>query len=197
MSWYIPNGNPEINNTKIESRAIKAKIKNDKLHFIKARALKDLCIKPEKDEQYHIITEKQFNAYAFILYILESEIIEELYLAIYRINEPTVQSLIDIIEGQKINKATFIISNYFNQTKKPEKWAIKLRQYCESRDNTYHAYTHNHSKVVCIKTATEKYVFEGSGNMSDNARIEQYLFINSSEIFDFHKNWMQSIIEQK
>jgi len=108
------------------------KIKNDNVHFVKARALADLCKIPVEGEQYRIITEKQFNAYAFILYILETYVIEEMYLAIYRINKPTVDSIIGLID---------------------------------------------------------------SGNMSDNARIEQYLFENNKEVFEFHKNWMTELCQ--
>jgi len=179
----------------VEQKAKKRIIKNDKIHRLKAKALSDLCIKPELDEQWRIITEKQFNAYALILYLIESEIIEEMHLAIYRINEPTVRSIIDLIDSGRIKKATFVISNFFNQTKKPERWALMLRAYAERKQNVNHKYTHNHAKVLCVKTKTGYYVFEGSGNMSDNARIEQYLFENNKEIYEFHKEWMENITE--
>ena len=54
----------------------------------------------------------------------------------------------------------------------------------------------NHTKIIGIKTANnEYYVAEGSGNMSNNARIEQYLFEQSKESYDFHKSWIKDIIE--
>ena len=31
--------------------------------------------------------------------------------------------------------------------------------------------------------------------MSDNARIEQYVYENNKKVFDFHKNWMLDLIE--
>jgi len=178
----------------LKSRALKRIIKNNELHFLKAKALSDLCVKPKKNEQYRIITEKQFNAYALILHLLESEIIEEMYLAIYRVNEPTVESIIDFIETGKIKQATFIISNFFNQTKKPEVWAIKLKEYCDTRKNVNHIYIHNHSKVLAIKTKNDYFVFEGSENMSDNARIEQYIYENNEQVYNFHKDWMTKLI---
>jgi len=183
------------NNTEIlKQKALKRIVKNNEIHFIKAKALSDLCIKPKPNEQYRIITEKQFNAYALILYVMESEIIEEMYLAIYRVNEETVQSIIEFIDSGQIKKATFIISNFFNQTKKPEKWAIKLKDYCEGKENVKHVYTHNHAKVLAIRTnKNEHYIFEGSGNMSDNARIEQYVFENNKDVFEFHKEWMSNL----
>jgi hypothetical protein len=149
-------------------------------------------------EQYRIVTEKQFNAFAVILAILEEEDIEEMHLAIYRINEPTVDSLINFIDAGRIKTATFIISNFFNQTKRPEKWAIRLKDFADTRSCVKHAYIHNHSKVLCVKTVTgNHYVFEGSGNMSDNARIEQYLYENNEVTYNFHKEWMSELIEKQ
>jgi hypothetical protein len=178
----------------LKQKALKRIIKNNKIHFIKAKALSDLCGIPNKNEQFRIITEKQFNAYALILHLLEKELIEEMYLAIYRINQPTVKSIINFIESGKIKKATFVISNFFNQTKKPERWAIMLKDFCDNNANSKHIYIHNHAKVLAIKTKVGHYVFEGSGNMSDNARIEQYVYEENKEVFDFHKNWMLKLI---
>lgn len=181
----------------LEDKAMKKKIKNDDIHFFKANKLNSICPTPLKGEQYRIITEKQFNAYALILHLLQDNVIEELYLAIYRINEPTVDSLIEFIESGKIKKATFVISSFFNQTKKPEAWAKKLRLYCEVKENCEHVYVHNHSKVLAIRTeGNDNFVFEGSGNMSDNARVEQYLYENCKESFEFHKNWMVELVKK-
>ena len=177
----------------VQQKALKKLMINQHRHMIKAKALSDLCIKPNPGEQYRIITEKQFNAFAFLLTLLETEVIEEMYIAIYRINEPTVTSIINYIEAGKIKQASFVISNFFNQTKKPEKWAIQLKMFCDSHENCRHAYVHNHAKVVAARTITGHYVFEGSGNMSDNARIEQYLYENSRESFEFHKDWINSL----
>lgn len=181
--------------TSLKQRALKQIKKNNEIHFLKAKALSDLCVIPKKNEQYRIITEKQFNAYALILHLLETHQINEMYLAIYRINQPTVNSIIEFIESGKIKKATFVISNFFNQTKKPEIWAIKLREFCDQNANCKHIYTHNHAKVLAIKTSDNNhYVFEGSGNMSDNARIEQYVYENNKAVFEFHKQWMNNLI---
>jgi hypothetical protein len=177
----------------VMTKAMKKRIRNAEIHTMKANALTDLCTKPNPGEQWRIITEKQFNAYAFILHLLHSEEIEELHIAIYRINEPTVEDLISLIDAGRIKKATFIISSFFNQTKKPERWALRLREYCEGNPNTQHTYTWNHAKIVAAKTKTGHYVFEGSGNMSDNARIEQYLYENCEETYNFHRDWMDEL----
>lgn len=194
---YATNNDITIDRKVIEDKSIKRVLKNNHIHTIKAKQLSDLCGLPKPDEQFRIITEKQFNAYSLILQLLESEVIDEMYLAIYRINKETVESLINFIESGKIKRATFVISNFFNQTRRPEKWALMLRGFAEGNENVNHVYTHNHSKVLAVKTSSGSYyVFEGSGNMSDNARIEQYIYENSKVMFDFHKEWMLSLIKE-
>lgn len=190
------DGKNVISKKAIEDKAIKRIIKNNEIHYIKAKALNDLCQYPKKNEQYRIITEKQFNAYSLILSVLQNEnSIDELLIAIYRINESTVNSIIDFIEAGKIKKASFVISNFFNQTKKPEKWALKLKDFADNNENVKHCYIHNHSKVICINIKNDYYVFEGSGNMSDNARIEQYLYENNKQSYEFHKDWISKIVK--
>lgn len=57
--FFIPEETPE---DKAQHRTLKRVMKNDKIHLIKANSLDDLCPRPGKNEQYRIITEKQFNA---------------------------------------------------------------------------------------------------------------------------------------
>lgn len=187
------NKDSAIEEQKIKSAALKRSLKNTETLYLMARNLNDICRPPKKDEQYVIVTEKSFNAFALVLSVIEKSIIDELYFAIYRINEPTVNSLIQFIREGKIKQGGFIISNFFNQTKKPEKWAITLMEFCKTNDDFKFCYVHNHAKIMCLKESDNYFVFEGSGNMSDNARIEQYRYDNSQELYEFHKNWMQSL----
>lgn len=182
----------------LDSKAVRAKIKNENLHLIRSRDLDELCERPRPGEQWRMITEKKFNAYALILSAINAKAdIEEMYLAIYRINQPTVASLTELITDGKIKKANFIISNFFQASKRPEKWANQLRAFSDMHPNCRHAYVNNHSKVLLLKTADgDHLVFEGSGNMSDNARIEQYLYENNEMIYNFHKEWMDEVIEK-
>lgn len=181
----------------LRQRAVKRRMRNDELHFKSAKALEDLCVEPRQGEQWRIVTEKAFNAYALILHVVRTRVIDELCLAVYRINEPTVEAIIEMVTDGRIKKATFIISSFFNQTKKPERWAMRLKEFADADPRCRHVYTHNHAKVVCIKSGEDHFVFEGSGNMSDNARIEQYLYENNEMTYNFHKQWMEELADGK
>ena len=181
----------------LKQRAIKMQQKNDAIHTQKARALAELCETPKPGEQWRIITEKQFNAYALILSVLERGQIEELYIAIYRINQPTVASIIQLIEDGRIKQAHFVMSSFFTQTKVAEAWANRVEEFCKNHPRAHACFVHNHSKVVLIKTGSNHFVFEGSGNMSNNACIEQYLYENNAKTYNFHRDWMRELIFSK
>lgn len=199
MNYSMPFTTIKQDNSEVSSKgivtpsALKRYHKNIELGYRMAADLSDLCDLPKPGEQYVIITEKQFNAFALVLSIIQTQIIDELYFAIYRINQPTVDALIQFINDGRILKGGFIISNFFNLTKKPEKWAQRLVNYCQSNSNFKCAYVHNHAKILCLREKENYYVFEGSGNMSDNARIEQYRYENCRDVFKFHEKWMTKI----
>lgn len=179
----------------VSDSAEKKFVENEKRHYAAARALSDLCAEPAEGEQWRIVTEKSFNAYAFICQLLQGGNIDDLWLAIYRINESTVRALTEMISDGRIRHANFIISSFFNQTKKPERWALQLARFCaENAKKTRFVYLHNHAKVVAAKRGDAYFVFEGSGNMSDNARIEQYLYERSETTYRFYERVFDDLI---
>lgn len=181
----------------VEDRALKRFIKNEQQTFNASRNLDSLAKRPKKNQQYRLVTEKSFNAYALIKSVLSTGQIEELYIAIYRINEPKVVSICNLIESGNIKKATFVVSNFFRETKKPEVWADKLATFCdEHRDVARIAFVHTHCKICLIHKNDDYYILEGSGNMSDNARIEQYIYENNEKAFNFHKEWMEDVVNK-
>ena len=68
--------------------------------------------------------------------------------------------------------------------------------YSRSKENVKIVFANNHAKVFLAKTKCNKHiVFEGSGNLADNGRIEQYLLENNKTTFDFHKEWILNTID--
>lgn len=143
-------------------------------------------------KQYRLVTEKNFSALVALEYFLEKYAVCEMHLAIYRMNYPAVLRLKEIAaSGLPLN---IIVSSFFRENKKYEKWTRELELFAKTADNVRLSFAWSHAKIFLCKTQTgEHFVFEGSGNLSDNARIEQYLVEDSREMFDFHKNWMNEI----
>lgn len=163
-------------------------------------SLNDLCLEslnkinelskiPSKNEHIRIVTKKAINSFDFILAILVNENIDELIMAVYRIGKKIVSQLHDLQKSGKIKKITILINDGFPKlvpdcwnlikSKESKKWIIKLEN--------------NHTKILLIDTLKNKYIVEGSGNMSINARIEQYCFDNNNDIYNFHYEWISKI----
>ena len=151
---------------------------------------------PEKNEQIRIITQKSFNAFAILLYIAEKVNIEELILGVFRIDKNSVTGIKELYESMNIKQITIILSSFFIQTKKPEQSAQMLIEFAKDKENIKIVFCWNHTKIMGVKTNDDKYyIVEGSGNMTDNAKIEQYLFEQSKEMFYFHKSWMEELLK--
>lgn len=144
---------------------------------------------PKKNEQIRIVTKKAINTFDFILAILDEEIINNLTIAIYRIGKKTASQLKELQDTNKINKITILINDGFPKLI-PDCWNL-LKTY-ESKKFILKL-ENNHTKIILAETNKNNYVIEGSGNLSINARIEQYMFENNKNVFNFHKNWINKI----
>ena len=195
--WAEDKAHSTIDDLAINQRALSRKIQYNDLAYTRAKNLADLCKLPSENQQYRIITEKAFNAFALIKYILEEHDIQEVYISIYRINQPIVETIIEMVQENVIPKITFIFSNFFTNTTKSERWVHIIKDFAEQDSRCRAAFVHNHSKVALIKTRCNKhFILEGSGNMSDNARIEQYILEQNKEVYDFHKEWMEEVYDK-
>lgn len=146
--------------------------------------------------QYRIVTTKNMNALTAIYALLQNHEPEEIIIAIYRMNQPAVVKIIGLSETVPIS---ILISSFFRENKKYENWTRMLINAAKDNPNLTVKSTWSHAKVTLIKTKCGKHiVFEGSGNLSDNARIEQYILENNKQAYEFHKNWiMEAMSEDK
>lgn len=162
-----------------------------KFHGFKLESIKTLCGRfPEKDEIFFIWTVNSFNAFTFIPYTIKySGVIEKLIISTYSINSRIVDSLFNYILKGKILQVKILISD-----------SIKYRMprvvdhldslVAGNNDKISVIYDWNHSKITLIKSGDMHLVVEGSGNFSENAKNEQYIFLNSPVVFDFRSKWI-------
>lgn len=138
--------------------------------------------------QLRLITDMAINALVVLEKIGQRYEIEEAHICVYRMNQRSVNWIKEHLHDAGI-QATVLLSNFFRENKRYEAWfnnilALKSDKFIVKTGCL-------HAKVFCCRTACGKhFVFEGSGNLSDNARLEQYIFEQSKQTFDFHKGWM-------
>jgi hypothetical protein len=156
------------------------------MHYQKIKSLPaDLLRLPTPEEIFFLQTEASFNAFTFIPLIAKHQGIKELYASTYSINIRVVQALIQLHDEGIVEQITLMISD--SMIKRNPTTIDLLNSLVSTRPNITILFSWNHSKVCLMKTEFNHFVVEGSGNWSENALIEQYLFINSREAFEFRK----------
>lgn len=189
MTWY------DLNTKQENKKQYLARVKYDDIICKKASSFKEI-IDGELVEglQYRIVTEQSFNAITIIEYLFNFYEIEEIHMVVYRMNTRSVDKIKSIIDSKKV-KCNIIVSSFFKENKRFERWAKDLVMFAETHSQVKIAFAWNHAKIFLAKTKCGKHiVFEGSGNLSDNALIEQYIIENNKKTYSFHRDWINDIL---
>lgn len=161
------------------------------MHTHKVGSLKELAGRlPGNDEIFFIWTMKSFNAFTFIPYVIKScGVIDNLVISTYSINTRIVNSLTRYLDKEQIKNIHIFISDSIKY--RMPKVVDLLECLNTVRKNMSIKYSWNHSKVTLIEAANNSFVIEGSSNFSENAQIEQYVFLNNKNVYDFRFNWIK------
>ncbi|HBL77730.1 MAG: hypothetical protein A2W90_02515 [Bacteroidetes bacterium GWF2_42_66] len=197
MSWHELQHQPNwYSGAKSEStKEYTARINYEKLICKSVKSFKQIVdCKIDEGIQYRIVTNNSFNALTVLKAISEIEKVNKLYISSFRINAKAIIFLKEIIINQKI-ESNILTSSFLGETKKHEAAIDLLRKLKEETNLVKIGFAWLHTKVFLIKTESGKHiVFEGSGNMSNNAKIEQYIYENNQQVFEFHANWITETI---
>lgn len=161
-------------------------------HYQKLGNIKEeLSRLPEKEEMMFLQTEKAFNAFTFIPAVVKLYKVRHLMAATYSINKRVIEALMELHDAGFIDKITLCISD--SLIKRNPKTVDILTAYVKSRPNIKVLFAWTHAKVALLETDNAHYVIEGSGNWSENAHYEQYLFGNSRGLFEFRKELFENV----
>ena len=145
---------------------------------------------PKKNEQLRLITKRSFNSIAFLEWVMSKEgIVDEALFCIYSINYEASVIIDRMVSCGKIKTATILMSNLRNKAHRAKEEATK--NYFINNPKIELIFASSHSKIMSFKSGNNYYTVEGSGNLSYNSRIEQYVIDNDKMIFDFTKEWVQ------
>ena len=161
------------------------------MHIEKVHSLKDLLGRvPLKGEVYFLWTLNSFNAFTFITYIIKYfGCIKQLTFSTYAINERILTSLVRWYDKGSIDSIYICISDSIRS--RVPKVNDQLQAFASTR-NIEIGYAWNHSKVTLIKTDSHHFVICGSGNFSENALNEQYIFLNDERIYNFYEDCIRN-----
>ncbi len=156
-------------------------------HCLKIESLKQLTGKlPGPEDLYFLWTINSFNAFTVIPFLLkECGQIKELVLSTYSINIRIIDALTRLMDQKKIGSVEIFISDSI-KARQP-----KVNDHLGAITINYPVkviYAWNHSKVTLIHALDHHFIFEGSGNFSENAQHEQYIFLDNQRVYSFRKN---------
>ena len=161
--------------------------KYEGMHFKKIEGIRDLMGDyPAAGEIYFLWTQNQFNAVTFILYIIRNfSVIDNLTFSTYAINERIVNSLAKWYDSGAIRQITIFISDTVKvrNAKTHDLLVMQAKQ-----RGWQIIYAWNHSKIMLMQSGENYFCIEGSGNLSDNSRFENYIFTNNKRVYEFRRN---------
>jgi len=161
-------------------------------HYQKIKHLdKDLGRLPSEEEFFFLQTCGAFNAFTFIPFVSKNLKIKELYASTYSISRRTVTAMVELHDAGVVDKITLLISDSM-QKRNPVTMDL-LHGLEKTRPNIDVKFAWVHAKVCLLKTIDGYYCIEGSGNWSENAHYEQYVFANSKGLYDFRKELFTNI----
>jgi len=150
---------------------------------------------PNENEILRIVTQLRFNNYVILSYILDKINPIEIILTSYRIGKYVVVAVDEIAKtGIPI---TIVLSSFFTTKKSPDPAAELLIKKSKINKNLKLIFCRNHAKITTVKAEEGFYSVGGSGNMTGNARIEEYWISKSKSDFYFTKKWVGEISKNK
>ncbi len=178
------NGNDVASPSEHTTRSISTCERFENMHLEKVNSLKQLLGRvPGQGEIFFLWTLNSFNAFTFITYVIKHfGKIKQLTFSTYSINERILTSLVKWYDKGCIERIYICISDSIRS--RVPKVNDQLQAFASTR-NIDIGYAWNHSKVTLIQTAEHHFVVAGSGNFSENALNEQYIFLNDEQIFNF------------
>ena len=163
--------------------------KNLMVENIKTKNLTNLIPQIEENTVYTIITQKNINPYAFLLNsISQHGYIDNLYIATYRVSYKTATNFQHLLKEGLVKNFILVVNDNYEVLMKNK--AGILVNLDKNNDNFRLIQRNSHAKVTLIQNSDEFLVISGSGNYSNNPKIEQYTIMKNKELYDFHKEWM-------
>jgi hypothetical protein len=159
--------------------------------------LKDLIkTYPATGEQIHVVSANKFDFWTFVPVMIEwLGTTENLFCSTWTANRSNVVDMFRVWDtGLITGTVTFVTGIYF----KRREAAVysTLVEGLLKRGGRYKAFE-THTKVLLLNNL-EKNVWlsvEGSANLTQNPRLEQYVITNDKQLYDFHEDWIEESLK--
>jgi hypothetical protein len=152
---------------------------------------------PKPNEVVFIKTNGCSDTGSIFSNILLSEKIETLYLSTWVISRNNIERIIKAIDKGDLKQIYFVVSKRLKELKKSD-YAFLIEQFSKRSDKCFYKVCNSHAKTFSVKTDKGNlYTVTGSGNWTENPRIENFVIFNDENAFNHNKEWMEEMINGK
>ena len=121
------------------------------------------------------------------------KVIEVLYIATWSFSRENIEDMLELFDRKKILSLSVLLSIFFRGRYKAD-YAYLVEE-MNKRDQKL-VICENHSKIILMKAPGYHLVVDGSANFTANPRIEQINFSNLKLLYDFNRDWMETVFEK-
>ena len=153
---------------------------------------------PRKNETWHQVMNANYDSFDFVpamLALKPKHRIEELYLASLGFNAKNTLSLIELLKGGRIARASMLVSLYYVANPAERDVCYTLQTELPKFGGFYHA-SRSHAKLILARFSDRSaFVIESSANLRTCRCIEQFAITQDAKLFDFHAGWIRAVYE--
>lgn len=193
FDWIFSDETIEADFT-IQSRMKRAELRRRKTQALKLEKLSEFFMElPDIDESFHFISNGEFDYFTFLPKTIDllGGKIEYFYGSTWTMNRNNVIELFDLFDRKKIVRMAILTGLYFKR-RESSVYATLVNGMMDRKQH-YRALG-NHAKIMLLNNDEDYIVIEGSANFTANPRIEQLAVINSYDLWQFHKKWMDECL---
>ena len=179
----------------ISPRAIRRRARQRMIRQRQKQSLRDIIkAPPEPGETIHVVSASKFNFYTWTPVLVDFlGVADEFYCATWSVNLQSVNSLLEEIDAGRIKRAAFAVGLYLKR-REPVVYT-KLAEGLTRRGVGWVKSLETHAKVLLLANEArgDFLTIEGSANLTDNPRVEQYALTNDRPLYEFHKEWFEEV----
>ena len=149
---------------------------------------------PKNGEVVFIKSNGLSDTGSFFRNLANEKKLNELWLSTWVISRENIQSIIKAIDEERLSKCFFVVSTRLKQLKKSN-YAFLVEEFKKRNDKCFFKVCNSHAKTFSVSDFEGNlYTITGSGNWTENPRIENYVIFNDKFAFEHNKNWMSEIL---
>lgn len=180
----------------VSAQSYAKETKIETINMLKKEHLADIMpAKPEPGKSYHLISNGGYDFFTFIPVLVEyMGFANVFYGSTWTMNRNNVQMLFQMVDKGQIREAAILTGLYFKR-REAGVYSMLLNGMMK-RGFKYKCFE-NHSKITLLgnEETNDWIIIEGSANYTANPRLEQYVINNHKGLFDFHKSWMDEVLD--